>query len=241
VTHATQWGRKAEDLYATAYARKYREHDDQLRDVKAYRAFCDWLENVCGRFDRTIDALDLGCGTGRYFAALKNVKALVGIDASAAMLDEAARPVDASRITAGSVRLVHGDALTYEFAPASFDLVYSIGVLAEHTPFDDRVVANVCGWLRPGGRFAFTTVHPDSSSIPKTAGRVIGRALLPWTTRSIRRWLRSRLMAGGQYADEAWIEQCFGRQLTIESLDRLESEAHLHCVCVARKSGRDGQ
>jgi hypothetical protein len=37
-----------------------------------------------------------------------------------------------------------------------------------------------------------------------------------------------------------WIEQCFGQQLTIESLDRLESEAHLHCVCVARKRG-DGR
>jgi SAM-dependent methyltransferase len=156
------------------------------------------------------------------------------------MLDEAAHPVDASQITPRSVRLVHGDVLTYDFAPASFDLVYSVGVLAEHTPFDDRVVANVCRWLRPGGRFAFTTVHPDSSSIPNTAGRVIGRALLPWTTGSIRRWLRSRLMAGGQYADEAWIAQCLGQPLTIESLDRLESEAHLHCLCVARKSGQGG-
>jgi SAM-dependent methyltransferase len=235
VTQATEWGRKAENLYAAAYARKYREHDDQLHDVNAYRAFCEWLEHVCGRFSRAIDAVDLGCGTGRYFAALKNVRDLVGIDVSAAMLEEAASPVDAARITARGIRLVHGDVLTYDFPPASFDLAYSIGVLAEHTPFDGRIVANVSRWLRPGGRFAFTTVHPDSPSIPRTAARAIGRALLPLTIGPLRRSLRTRLMAGGQYADEAWIEQCLAPHFAIESLDRLESEAHLHCLCVARR------
>ena len=198
MTHATEWGRKAEDLYATAYARKYREHDDELRDVKAYGAFCDWLENVCGRFNRRIDALDLGCGTGRYFAAMKNVEALVGIDASAAMLDEAAHPVDASRITARSVRLVHGDVLTYDFAPASFDLVYSVGVLAEHTPFDDRVVANVCRWLRPGGRFAFITVHPDSPLFRTQPAASSDARCCRGRRDRFDGWLRSRLMAGGQ-------------------------------------------
>jgi len=235
VTRATEWARRAEDLYASAYARKYREHDDQLHDVEAYRAFCRWLAEVCDRFGRVIDVLDLGCGTGRYFAALKHVRELVGIDASAAMLDEAAHPVDAAQITAGAIRLVHGDVLTHDFAPAGFDLVYSIGVLAEHTPFDGRIVANVCRWLRPGGRFAFTTVHPDSSSIPRTVRRTIGRTLLPWTMGPVRRWLRGQLIAGGHYADEAWIAHCLDGQLSIESIDRLESEAHLHCLCVARK------
>jgi SAM-dependent methyltransferase len=234
VTNATEWGRRAEHLYTTAYARKYRAHDDQFRGVEAHRAFCAWLDDVCARFGGTIDALDLGCGTGRYFAALSNVGELVGLDASAAMLDEAAHPVDAARITARAVRLVHGDVLTHDFAPASFDLVYSIGVLAEHTPLDGRVVANVCRWLRPGGRFAFTTVHPDSWSIPRTCGRTIGRSVVPWTAGPIRRWLRSRLVAGGRYADEAWIGECIGPQLSIESLDRMTSDVHLHCLCVAR-------
>ena len=235
MTHATEWGRRAENLYAPAYARKYREHDDQFRDMEAYRGFCGWLENVCGRFGHGIDVLDLGCGTGRYFSALKNVGSLVGLDASAAMLGEAAHPVDAPRITASAVRLVHGDVLTYDFAPASFDLVYSIGVLAEHTPLDGRIVASVYRWLRPGGRFAFTTVHPDSWSIPRTFGRALGRLVVRSTAGPLRRWLRRRLVANGSYADEAWIGECLGQCLSIESLDRFDSRVHLHCLCVARK------
>ena len=80
MSHATDWGRRAEALYTTAYARKYRVHDDEIRGVETYRMFCDWLTNVCERFGRTIDVLDLGCGTGRYFAALRNVGELVGLD-----------------------------------------------------------------------------------------------------------------------------------------------------------------
>ena len=238
MTYVTDWGRKAADLYATDYARRYREHDEDLSRVEAYRAFCEWLREICDLFHKPIDVLDVGCGTGRYFAALRHVNELVGLDASGPMLAEATNPVAADRITARTIQLVEGDVLTHEFAPESFDLIYSIGVLAEHTPFDIRVVNNVAKWLRPGGRFAFTTVHPASASIPRTMPRVVGRALLPFSTGPLRRWLRRRLTADGQYADEALIAERLGSQLSIESMTRLESEAHLHCLCIARKAER---
>jgi SAM-dependent methyltransferase len=234
-SYVTEWGRKAADLYATDYARRYREHDEQLGDVEAYVAFCRWLHEICCRFDKPIDVLDLGCGTGRYFCALTNIDRLVGLDASGAMLAEAARPHDAERITARSVELVEGDALAHEFEPASFDLIYSIGVLAEHTPFDARIATNAARWLRPGGRFAFTTVHPESTSIPRTFSRAIGTAVAPISPWPIRQWLRKRLTANGQYADEMLIAERLNGLFLIESLSRLESEAHLHCLCVARK------
>jgi len=241
VSYVTEWGRKAADLYATDYARRYRQHDEDLSHVEAYRAFCDWLRDICGQFRSPIDVLDLGCGTGRYFAALRNVNELVGLDASVAMLAEAANPVGAGHITAKTIQLVEGDVLTHRFVPDSFDLIYSIGVLAEHTPFDSRIVDNVAAWLRPGGRFAFTTVHPDSASIPKTWGRRLGRAALPLSPAPIRRWLREQLTAGGRYADEALIAECLGGRLSIESMTRLQSEAHLHCLCVAQKADEAGQ
>ncbi len=231
--YVTDWGRKAADLYATDYARRYRQHDEELNQVGAYRAFCESLSDICRRFRAPIDVLDLGCGTGRYFAALRNVNALVGLDASGPMLAEAANPVDAERITAKTIQLIEGDVLTQQFPAGSFDLIYSIGVLAEHTPFDRRIVDNVSSWLRRGGRFAFTTVHPDSTSIPRTAARSFGRAVLPWAPAPLRRWLRTKLTAGGQYADETLIEERLGRGFAIESMTRLESEAHLHCLCVA--------
>jgi len=241
VSYVTEWGRKAADLYATDYARRYRAHDEELSQVEAYRAFCEWLRDICGRFRQAVDVLDLGCGTGRYFAALRNVNELVGLDASGPMLAEAANPVGAEHITAKTIQLIEGDVLTHRFLPDSFDLIYSIGVLAEHTPFDSRIVDNVASWLRPGGRFAFTTVHPDSASIPKTWGRTLGRAVLPLSPGPIRRWLRAKLTAEGQYADEALIIERLGRRFSIESITRLQSEAHLHCLCVAVKAGQAGE
>lgn len=241
MSYVTEWGRKAADLYATDYARRYRAHDEELSQVEAYRAFCEWLRDICGRFRQAVDVLDLGCGTGRYFAALRNVNELVGLDASGPMLAEAANPVGAEHITAKTIQLIEGDVLTHRFLPDSFDLIYSIGVLAEHTPFDSRIVDNVASWLRPGGRFAFTTVHPDSASIPKTWGRTLGRAVLPLSPGPIRRWLRAKLTAEGQYADEALIIERLGRRFSIESITRLQSEAHLHCLCVAVKAGQAGE
>jgi SAM-dependent methyltransferase len=230
-----EWGRKAEDLYRADYARQYRLHDDELDRVEAYEMFCDWLGRISASFPQPIDVLDLGCGTGRYFCALRNVRSVVGIDASAAMLEEAKRPLRADRIGA-SIDLVHGDLMDHDFGEGRFDLVYSVGVLAEHTPLDARVIANVSRWIRPGGRFAFTTVHPESASIPRTFARTIGRLLLPLATGGLRRRLHERLAIGGLYADETRIRELLASSFTVESLTRVHSEAHLHALCVARRN-----
>jgi hypothetical protein len=78
-------------------------------------------------------------------------------------------------------------------------------------------------------------------SIPKTLGRSLGNIVLPISAGPMRRWLRDRLTAGGQYADEALIVERLGSQFSIESLTRLESEAHLHCLCVAVRAGAAGR
>jgi SAM-dependent methyltransferase len=229
------WAVKASTLYDPAYARRYRAHDDEFQNSEPCRRFADWLQQVCLTFAPPIDVLDLGCGTGRYFWALAGVRELVGIDASPAMLAEARNPYNADRITAGAVTLVEGDLFGHEFEPARFDLVYSIGVLAEHVPFDAAVVAHVARWLRPNGRFAFTTVHPESPSIPQTLKRRAGRSLAAIAPRTVAQRIRRRLMSDGLYADEARIQQLMGEAFEIESLRRFESEAHLHCWCVARR------
>jgi hypothetical protein len=110
-------------------------------------------------------------------------------------------------------------------------------VLAEHAPFDERIVSRVAHWLKPGGRFAFTTVHPDSPSIPRTLGRRLGRSLAPVAPAPVRTRIRARLLAGGLYADEAQVRGLLGQAFDVESLVRFESEAHLHCLCVARRKG----
>jgi len=121
-----------------------------------------------------------------------------------------------------------------DFEAGQFDLVYSIGVLAEHVPLQPALIARVRRWLRPGGRFAFSTVHPLSESIPRTWPRRAGALVAPLLPASLARGIRERLLAGGLYADEERVRELLADGFVIESLERVESEAHLHCLCVAR-------
>jgi SAM-dependent methyltransferase len=235
VTPATRWGARAAELYGDAYARRYRVHDDAIRDGELVTRFSGWLGGICDRFDRDIDILDLGCGTGRYFHALRHVRRLVGIDVARPMLDEARHPVG---VPAVGAELVHGDFLSYEFGDRQFDLVYSVGVLAEHSPFDEAVAARVRRWLTPGGRFAFTAVHPLSLSVHRTLKRRAAELVLPMSSGSLRRALRARLMRDGLYADEERLHEVLeAAGFVVESLEPYQSDVHLHTMAVARVAG----
>lgn len=240
------WARKAEALYDDGYARQYRNRDEALLQEATYQDFIAWLRQACGRFTRPIDVLDLGCGTGRYFWGVSHARSLVGIDASGAMLAEARHPIRADRISATTVTLVHGDLATHNFPDQSFDLVYSIGVLAEHVPLDAPLVARVWRWLKPDGRFAFTTVDPQSPDVPQTLPRRLAGFALPLVPGRAGRALHRRLMSGGMYGDERWIRDALAQpsrnasagqagQFAIESLEQFRSDVHLHGRCVARK------
>jgi SAM-dependent methyltransferase len=230
------WARKAEALYDDAYARTYRGRDEALLEEATYKNFIAWLQQVCGRFHHRIDVLDLGCGTGRYFWGVNNARSLVGFDASAAMLAEARHPVLADRITARELRLVQGDLATQTFPDGSFDLVYSIGVLAEHVPLDASIVNRIWDWLKPDGRFAFTTVDPQSPDVPKTFGRSLASAVLPMVPGPPGRALHHRLMSGGMYGDARWIRDVLAGKFAVETLEQFRSDVHLHGRCVARKA-----
>jgi SAM-dependent methyltransferase len=92
--------------------------------------------------------LDAGCGMGRYLriAALAPARLIVGVDLSKAV-------VAARDLTAGlpQVSLVQADLLKLPFEAASFDLIYSLGVL-DHTPDPRAAFLALAGLLKPGGR-----------------------------------------------------------------------------------------
>jgi SAM-dependent methyltransferase len=235
VAGRTRWGARAAALYTDPCAERYRAHDEVARGGSVVNHLGEWLSGVCQRFAPPIDVLDLGCGTGRYFHALVHVRRLVAIDVSAPMLERARRPVGEVAIPAERRTLIEGDFLQHDFEAGEFDLVYSIGVLAEHAPFDATIASRVRRWLKPGGRFAFTTVHPSSFSVPRTLGRRIGEQLLPIVPDRLRQRLRSRLMRDGIYADEQRVAEVLSAaELRVESIERFESDVHLHVLCVAQ-------
>lgn len=232
----TEWGRRAEALYRPDYATRYRAVDDDIRHGVLVETFGGWLRQLSESFGREIAALDLGCGTGRYFWAVKNVHELVGIDVSEAMLAQARQPVDAGAISARRITLLQGDFLSQDLTDGQFDLIYSIGVLAEHSPLDDRLVDRVFRWLAPGGIFAFTAVHPMSFSVPRTWQRRVGEWVLPFSPGGLKTALRAKLMAGGLYADETRLRELLpSHGFHIESMASHLSNVHLHLMCVARK------
>jgi len=231
-----RWADRAASLYDESYARRYRARDNELESTRSNQELIGWLGGVCDRFDHSIDVLDLGCGTGRYFWGLRRLKSLTGLDASDAMIAQAREPIHGERLSAVPVTLVAGDVVNHSFPNGSFDLVYSIGVLAEHVPLTQATIDRVTAWLRPGGRFAFTTVHPKSPSVSRPLTRRLAETATDMLPNSLTPALHRRLVVDGMYADERWITQLLAGCLAIESLDRFASDVHLHGRCVARKA-----
>jgi SAM-dependent methyltransferase len=234
---SSEWGERARELYGFDYAQRYRRVDEEIRRGALVTRFGGWIGSICDSFGRDIVALDLGCGTGRYFWSLRRVRELVGVDVSPAMLAEARAPVDAGAVSVGRVTLIEGDFLTLPLDAGRFDLVYSIGVLGEHVPFDAAIARRVHTWLRDGGKFAFTAVHRESFSIPRTIRRRLAELALVGAPAPMRQRLRARLLSGGLYVDEEYLGAVLrAERFEIESLERHESDVHLHCMCVARKA-----
>jgi trans-aconitate methyltransferase len=89
--------------------------------------------------------LDLGCGTGHLMARIAEAGAeVIGLDSSAAMLEQA-------RAAYPALSFVQGDARAFAF-DQPFDAVFSNAVLHWITQ-PESVIRCVCAALRPGGRF----------------------------------------------------------------------------------------
>jgi SAM-dependent methyltransferase len=143
------------------FKRVLAEDDFRLRSV------IDRLSPLAGR-----RILDLGCGKGRFARALGERGArVIGLDLSAAMLDEA---TGIDRVLASARRL--------PFGAASFDGVVAVEVF-EHLP--PRSLDQVCGEvrrvLRPGG----TLVIVDKNLCSWNARR-------PWLPSVAVKWIDER-------------------------------------------------
>jgi SAM-dependent methyltransferase len=138
-------------------SKAYREADEAAVLSAGHQHLSKVLKELSSSFGREISALDLGCGTGRYFHCLHNVARLTGIDLSLDMLREAANPVRNAEIRCTHIDLICGDIFQVPVASAAFDLIYSIGVFLGSSSFSLPMCDQLCALLTPGGK-AFVTV-----------------------------------------------------------------------------------
>lgn len=109
-----------------------------------------WLPEA-GEFTRHCGeaVLEVGCGTGCDLLQFAKHGAIVtGVDITPAHLELARQRVG------GLATVVEGDGRSLPFPDASFDYVYSHGVL-HHSDEPRKVVEEAFRVLRPGGRFNF--------------------------------------------------------------------------------------
>ena len=153
------------------------------------------------------------------------------------MLEQARHPLHEDRITAARSRWSRAICWRTISAPARFDLVYSIGVLAEHVPLDSRRWSRACArWLRARRPLCVLDRAPRSASVPRTLDAAswlarCGRCL----PAPFQQALRGACWPAGCMPTRRDCASCSRSAFAIESLERLQSEAHLHCLCVARR------
>jgi ubiquinone/menaquinone biosynthesis C-methylase UbiE len=133
-----------------------------FRDVDAdrYGSYAPWLPGAAG-FDRFAGRrlLEIGCGMGTDLARF------AGSGADVHAIDLTPRHLSIARqrlLNDGhAVKLVRSDAETLPFADASFDVVYSFGVI-HHTPGIRQAVEEIHRVVRPGGRAIVAVYHRNS-------------------------------------------------------------------------------
>jgi ubiquinone/menaquinone biosynthesis C-methylase UbiE len=170
MTHIEEWMRDKYD----ASARTYRKDDELDITGDDHQKLAAKISSICESFGRPINALDIGCGTGRYFHALRNTEKLVGMDVSSEMLESARDPVRAEEVSAREIELICANFYNHRFPAGSFDFIYAIGVFGNGCPILPEVLRKFDQWLKPGGRLFFDVLDSE---------------YLPALTR-VRKWLR---------------------------------------------------
>lgn len=145
----------SQDQYA-AVASSYRETEDIV--VRRYAEMPTFLAEL-GPIEGA-RVLDLACGTGIYSRLLARAGAsqVVGVDASAPMIEQARAETEATL----PIRYEAADVTTMGYAE-QFDVVNAAFLLnyAAHRDELDAMCRVVAAHIKRGGRFYFTVPNPD--------------------------------------------------------------------------------
>jgi SAM-dependent methyltransferase len=135
--------------YYDRFSRTYEDHRHH-----GYHRMIDELElDLIRRYGTNADVFEAGCGTGLLLKEAAMVaRNAVGLDLSRGMLGQA-------RVR--GLRVVQGSLTNVPLPSESFDLVYSMKVLA-HIPAIEDALVELCRLVRPGGHLLLEFYNPVS-------------------------------------------------------------------------------
>lgn len=138
------------DAYTTSFSFEWNRHRRTQLDDPTRRESEETFRGKTGLSPAETAGrlvLDVGCGMGRFADVISRWGGqVVGVDLSLA--------VEAAHANLGgreNVRILQADLFHLPFRPATFDIVYSIGVL-HHTPDCAKAFRQLVPFVRPGGR-----------------------------------------------------------------------------------------
>jgi ubiquinone/menaquinone biosynthesis C-methylase UbiE len=146
---ASHWGAHPCGAAAASGAEEGSARFFDLIDTDRYQRYAPWLPEIA-RFERFAgqDLLEIGCGLGTDLACFARAGARVtGIDLVPRHL---ALTRQRFQLLGLDARLELADAERLPYPDASFDAIYSFGVL-HHTPEIGSAIAEMWRVLRPGG------------------------------------------------------------------------------------------
>lgn len=138
-----------------------------------------------------LKVLDAGCGGGRYLKVVaEHGGSVVGVDHSAAVSKAAELCAELP-----DVRLVQADLKRLPFEEASFDFVFSIGVM--HHDVETRAVFDsVARMVKPGGRYS-VWLYRRNQPWQEKLNDWLRRRTVQWPVRRLERWSRVGAVLGG--------------------------------------------
>ena len=150
------WLRERREAVRAQYDAEAPIYDDQPYPTTSHTAFIDRLVATCPDDGMVLDA---PCGTGQYFARIRDAgRRVVGIDQSAGMLEQASR-----RGLAERVEWIGLQEMTFE---AEFDGAMTVDAMENMSPEDWPVVLrNLRRAVRPGGHLYVTVEEVDEDEV----------------------------------------------------------------------------
>ena len=146
-----QWYEKLFENYSSNY--------DKEQFTKGTKGECDFIENEL-QCDRSLEIIDVGCGTGRHAIELtKRGYSVTGIDLSEAQLKKAREKADQNNLT---IEFVKHDARKLPFEnrfDAAIMLCEGGFPLMETDEMNFDILKSVTRALKTPARFIFTTLN----------------------------------------------------------------------------------